>query len=143
AQHALRRPDPRAAPALPRLRQRPRPRHARLRLLGRERAARAFRPRRRPRLDRLRPTGIVAWPVTLPASWVASTKPEAVIARRECEQPFQGRGRTLAPRDRGPGAWLTLPVTSLLSGGAGVSEQPRPAAVAGRVRARGRRAAER
>src|SRR5438874_248954 len=44
------------------------------------------------------------WPVTLPGSWVASTKPEAVIARRECEQPFQGRGRTLAPRDRGPGS---------------------------------------
>src|SRR5436190_23591375 len=44
------------------------------------------------------------WPVTLPGSWVASTKPEAVIARRECDQPFQGRGRTLAPRDRGPGS---------------------------------------
>ena len=32
----------------------PEPRHARLRLLGRERAARALRPRRRPGLDRLR-----------------------------------------------------------------------------------------
>jgi hypothetical protein len=29
---------------------------------------------------------LVVWPVTLPGSWVASTKPEAVIARR------QGRG---------------------------------------------------
>src|SRR5204862_5829717 len=46
-----------------------------------------------------------------------STKPEAVIARRECEQPFQGRGRTLAPRDRGPGTMAMLPVTPLLQPG--------------------------
>ena len=53
----LRRADPRAAAALPHLRQRPDARHARLRLLGRERAARALRPRRRARLDRLRHAG--------------------------------------------------------------------------------------
>jgi hypothetical protein len=29
----------------------------------------------------------VAWPVTLPASWVASTKPEAAIVRRQGWQP--------------------------------------------------------
>ena len=46
--------DPRAAAALPHLRQRPDADHARLRLLGRERDPRAVRPRRRPRLDRLR-----------------------------------------------------------------------------------------
>src|SRR5207248_9195687 len=48
------------------------------------------------------PGGLVTWPVTLPGSWVASTEPEAVIARRECDEPFQGRGRTLATCDRGP-----------------------------------------
>src|SRR6266550_3683885 len=31
--------------------------------------------------------GLVAWPVTSPASWVASTKPEATIARRQGLQP--------------------------------------------------------
>src|SRR5437763_555163 len=30
---------------------------------------------------------LVVWPVTLPASWVASTKPEAAIARRQGLQP--------------------------------------------------------
>ena len=54
AERPLRHADPRPAAALPRLRQRPEPRHARLRLLGRERAARALRPRRRAGLDRLR-----------------------------------------------------------------------------------------
>jgi hypothetical protein len=29
----------------------------------------------------------VVWPVTLPASWVASTKSEAAIARRQGLQP--------------------------------------------------------
>jgi hypothetical protein len=29
----------------------------------------------------------VVWPVTLPASWVASTKPEAAIVRRQGWQP--------------------------------------------------------
>ena len=43
-----------APAALPVLRQRPQPRHARLRLLGRERAARALRARGRARLHRLR-----------------------------------------------------------------------------------------
>src|SRR5205823_1441761 len=57
---------------------------------------------------------LLTWPVTLPGSWVASTEPEAVIARRECDEPFQGRGRTLATCDRGPGARRTLPVTSLV-----------------------------
>src|SRR5581483_12499293 len=55
SQPPLRRPDPRAPAPLPVLRQRPRSRHARLRLLGREPAARAFRPRRGACLDRLRP----------------------------------------------------------------------------------------
>src|SRR5205085_10562889 len=56
---------------------------------------------------------LVTWPVRLPGSWVASTEPGAVIARRECDEPFQGRGRILATCDRGPGARRTLPVTSL------------------------------
>src|SRR5207249_4477501 len=56
AQPPLRRADPRAPAALPVLRQRPRPRHPRLRLLGREPAARALRPERGPGLDRLRET---------------------------------------------------------------------------------------
>ena len=55
AQPPLRRADPRAPAALPLLRQRSGPRHARLRLLGREPAARALRPRGRAGLDRLRP----------------------------------------------------------------------------------------
>src|SRR5262249_56217732 len=50
----LRRADPRAPAALSRLRQRPRARHARLRLLGRKPAARALWPRRCAGLDRLR-----------------------------------------------------------------------------------------
>ena len=56
AQPPLRCPDPRPPAALPRLRQRSRPRHARLRLLGREPAARTLRPGGRPGLDRLRET---------------------------------------------------------------------------------------
>src|ERR671937_574364 len=52
---ARRNANPLPPAALPRLRQRSRPGHARLRLLGRERAARALRPRGHPRLDRLRP----------------------------------------------------------------------------------------
>src|SRR5207244_3570943 len=56
AQPPLRRADPCTPPAVPLLRQRPRTHHARLRLLGREPAARALRPRRRPGLDRLRET---------------------------------------------------------------------------------------
>src|SRR5213078_850003 len=52
----------------------------------------------------------VVWPVTLPASWVASTKPEAAIVRRQGWQPGQGRAWTLAQRDRGPGSMATLPV---------------------------------
>ena len=56
AQPSLRRADPRPAAALSLLRQRPGPRHARLRLLGREPAARALRPRGSAGLDRLRET---------------------------------------------------------------------------------------
>src|SRR5438874_3804023 len=72
-------------------------------------------PGKMPRIRACSPAGpsLVTWPVTLPGSWVASTEPEAVIARRECDEPFQGRGRTLATCDRGPGARRTLPVTSL------------------------------
>src|SRR5204862_5049660 len=78
------------------------------------RPARAGRFRRPERRLRRR---LVTWPVTLPGSWVASTEPEAVVARRECDEPFQGRGRTLATCDRGPGARRTLPVTSLVLSG--------------------------
>ena len=53
-QPALRHPGADAAAALSLLRQRSRPDHARLRLLGREPAARALRARRRAGLDRLR-----------------------------------------------------------------------------------------
>ena len=60
---------------------------------------------------------LVVWPVTLPGSWVASTKPAAVIVRRQGWKPCQGRGRTLAPRDRGPGARRTLPVRPPAPGG--------------------------
>src|SRR6185312_11885412 len=55
-QSALRRAGPGASAALPRLGQRPGARDPRLRLLGREPVARAFRPRRRAGLDRLRET---------------------------------------------------------------------------------------
>jgi hypothetical protein len=37
-------------------------------------------------------------------AWVASTKPEAALIRRQGRQPWQGGGWILAPRDRGPGA---------------------------------------
>src|SRR5207249_6019739 len=46
--------------------------------------------------------------VTLPASWVASTKPEAAIVRRQGWQPWQGRAWTLAQRDRGPASMADL-----------------------------------
>src|SRR5688572_25743357 len=38
----------------------------------------------------------------LPRFWVASTKPEAALGRRQGRKPWQGRGWALAPRDRGP-----------------------------------------
>jgi len=38
----------------------------------------------------------------LPSFWVASTKPEAALARGQGWQPWQERAWTLAPRDRGP-----------------------------------------
>src|SRR5256885_7174346 len=40
----------------------------------------------------------------LPSFWVASTKPEAALARSQGLKPWQGRGWTLAQRDRGPEA---------------------------------------
>jgi hypothetical protein len=40
----------------------------------------------------------------LSSLWVASTKPEAELARGQGWEPWQGRGWTLAPRDRGPEA---------------------------------------
>src|SRR5687767_5344793 len=50
----------------------------------------------------------------MPSSfWVASTKPGAALARRQGWTPWQGRGWSLAPRDRGPGPRRTLPVTPL------------------------------
>src|SRR5213078_1611113 len=55
----LRHADDGATAALPRLRQRPRPDHARLRLLGREPAPRALRPRRRPLEHRLHPQVVI------------------------------------------------------------------------------------
>jgi hypothetical protein len=38
----------------------------------------------------------------LPRFWVASTKPEAALARSQGRQPWQERGSTLAQCDRGP-----------------------------------------
>jgi hypothetical protein len=47
----------------------------------------------------------VPLPVMLPRFWVASTKPGAALGRvKGSVQPLQGRGRFLAPRDRGPEA---------------------------------------
>ena len=40
----------------------------------------------------------------LSSFWVASTKPEAALARSQGRTPCQERGWTLAPRDRGPEA---------------------------------------
>src|SRR5881227_3142881 len=58
----------------------------------------------------------------MPSSfWFASTKPEAALARGQGWQPWQERGWTLAPRDRGPeagmycwkGHYLLLPAKRL------------------------------
>jgi hypothetical protein len=91
----------------------PLPRVALQGLAGRSRTCDLRRPK--PAGWPLSPTTrrLVVRPVTLPGSWVASTKPEAVIARRQGDQPCQGRGRTLAQRDRGPGSMATLPVAPL------------------------------
>src|SRR5204863_6420094 len=43
-------------------------------------------------LSRGRAGKLVVWPVTLPGSWVASTKPEAVIARRQGTSLGKGEG---------------------------------------------------
>ena len=45
-------------------------------------------------------------PVVPSSFWVASTKPEAALARGQGWQPWQERGWTLAPRDRGPEAGM-------------------------------------
>src|SRR5207248_5345502 len=79
---ALRRADPRAAAALPHLRQRSGARHARLWLLGRERAARALRPRGRTRVDRLR-SALVRFLVAGAGSW--GTAFAHVLLEREHE----------------------------------------------------------
>ena len=129
AQPPLRRPGPRAPAALPRLRQRPGPRHARLRLLGREPAARALRPGGRARLDRLRETVLsMRFLVVGAGSWgTAFTRVllerghEVVLACRTAEQaeaiaatgwnprspagrrPARGRGRPAGHCSRGRG----------------------------------------
>src|SRR5947208_14794509 len=41
-----------------------------------------------------------------PSFWVASTKPEAALARSQGWQPWQERGWALAPRDRGAEAGM-------------------------------------
>src|SRR5204862_3960482 len=51
-------------------------------------------------------TGHYPLPVMPPSFWVASTKPEAALARGQGWQPWQERGWTLAPRDRGPEAGM-------------------------------------
>src|SRR5436305_1012324 len=48
----------------------------------------------------------VPGPVMPPSFWVASTKPEAALARGQGWQPWQERGWALAPRDRGPEAGM-------------------------------------
>src|SRR6266487_530479 len=49
---------------------------------------------------------LVPLPVMPPSFWVASTKPEAALARGQGWQPWQERGWALAPRDRGPEAGM-------------------------------------
>jgi hypothetical protein len=44
----------------------------------------------------------VPLPAMPPEFWVVSTKPLAALARRQGWTPCQGRGWSLAPRDRGP-----------------------------------------
>src|SRR5207237_7722726 len=44
--------------------------------------------------------------VVPPSFWVASTKPEAALARGQGLKPWQERGWALAPRDRGPEAGM-------------------------------------
>ena len=68
----LRDPDGDPAAAAARVRQRPAPRDPRLRLLGRERAARAVRAPGRARLDRLPAVGVGAWT----SSWSAVARGE-------------------------------------------------------------------
>jgi len=57
-------------------------------------------------LDLPREVHLVPLPVMPPSLWVASTKPEAALGRGQGLQPWQGRGWTLAPRDRGPEAGM-------------------------------------
>ena len=56
-----------------------------------------------PALDR---EMLVLRPVVPSSFWVASTKPGAALARRQGWAPWQGRGWTLAPRDRGQEAGM-------------------------------------
>src|SRR5437764_1888199 len=49
---------------------------------------------------------LVPLPVVPPSFWVASTKPEAALARGQGWQPWQEGGWALAPRDRGPEAGM-------------------------------------
>src|SRR5437764_10717002 len=60
-----------------------------------------------------------------PSFWVASTKPEAALARGQGWQPWQERGWTLAPRDRGPEAGMYCWMRHLVPGdpnGAGLGQ---------------------
>ena len=95
-----------AAAALPLHRQRPEPRHARLRLLGREPAAGALRARRRPRVDRL-PAAVVRAVVVGGGSWGTAFAATAARARPRrhlaTPRPEDARGD---PRD---GAQPALP----------------------------------
>ena len=100
----------RPAAALPALRQRPRPDHARLRLLGREPAARALRARGRARLHRLR-AALMRWVVVGGGSWgtafarlLADRGHEVTLACRDPSRRGDRRDRaaTRATCDRRP-----------------------------------------
>ncbi len=57
----------------------------------------------------------VAWPVTSPAYWVASTKPETGIARRQGVSLDEGERGLWRSVIAGQEAWRTLPVRPLAS----------------------------
>ena len=101
AEPALRRAGHDAAAALPLHRQRHEPRHARLRLLGRERAARAVRARGRAGGDRL-PAALVKASSSSAAGpgAPASRACSPTAATRSRSRPHQRRGRARDPRDR-------------------------------------------
>ena len=93
-----------AAAALPPLRQRPGPRDARLRLLGRERAARAVRPRGRARVDRLRPPLVNV--VVVGCGAVGDARSRALLADRghdvDARLPRPRAGAAIAETGRNP-----------------------------------------